>query len=284
MRNVTRTGVVVCVIVAVVLAVLEYQILSVLLFVVVFAWSLVTIIKTSQENKKRGAEYYEMLSAKAVDDLSFHEQIALDIKKGVFASEVFDKLSYPMKQKRLADCMSEYFIACCGESEGRAVCFEIDFEGAEIQIEEFCGNQRYFLDAYEDFETFNISAFYAALVNILRIRKLKYPDSDKEGLLETAFSLSKMNRVLFEDEVACGCFFCGQILNSKLIKKWTEGGIDDTGLCPYCGMDTVLPENCGVTVDRELLTDMHDYYVRLDRSGKMSHLFWTGIIKNTTES
>ena len=36
----------------------------------------------------------------------------------------------------------------------------------------------------------------------------------------------------------CGCFHCLRTFESKDIKEWTDN--NETALCPYCGIDSVL--------------------------------------------
>jgi len=54
------------------------------------------------------------------------------------------------------------------------------------------------------------------------------------------------------------CFFCCQTFPSKQIEEWTDDG--QTAICPYCGVDSILPFNMGT----EALTAMHEYYFGIE--------------------
>ena len=50
----------------------------------------------------------------------------------------------------------------------------------------------------------------------------------------------------------CGCFFCISVQESKDVTEFCDDG--DTGLCPRCDIDSLLPN----VVDLELLAEMHE--------------------------
>lgn len=58
----------------------------------------------------------------------------------------------------------------------------------------------------------------------------------------------------------CGCFFCKEIFDPKEIVGWVDIGLHGdnlgTAICPYCGMDSVLPEADGIIITDELLEKM----------------------------
>ena len=60
-------------------------------------------------------------------------------------------------------------------------------------------------------------------------------------------------RVLASRKV--GCFYCQTIFSPTEIKEWT---IDECALCPYCGIDSVLPESEDLTP--EFLQEMNKYW------------------------
>lgn len=55
----------------------------------------------------------------------------------------------------------------------------------------------------------------------------------------------------------CGCFYCSAIFTAKDIKSWVPGE-EDTARCPYCGIDSVIGDACGVAVTTELLDRMYE--------------------------
>ena len=53
----------------------------------------------------------------------------------------------------------------------------------------------------------------------------------------------------------CGCFYCKSIYDPKEIKEWVDGG--KTALCPYCGIDSVIPETEEYPLTTAFLRKMH---------------------------
>lgn len=73
-----------------------------------------------------------------------------------------------------------------------------------------------------------------------------------------AHHFSKNNRQFIRDDNHCGCFHCGRIFPGREITQWTDRGT--TAFCPHCGVDSLLPENCGHPVTDKFLTKMHEYW------------------------
>lgn len=71
------------------------------------------------------------------------------------------------------------------------------------------------------------------------------------------FSFNNMPQLRVKQQ--CGCFYCRRIFSSEEISEYvadTEG----TALCPYCGIDSVIGENSGYPVTKQLLDDMQYYW------------------------
>jgi hypothetical protein len=62
------------------------------------------------------------------------------------------------------------------------------------------------------------------------------------------------NRKSIMDSAVCGCFSCKTIFSNNDIVEWTDWG--ETAICPKCGVDTVLPQSAGVTLDTEHLSEI----------------------------
>lgn len=60
---------------------------------------------------------------------------------------------------------------------------------------------------------------------------------------------------------SCGCFYCLRTYTPKEIKEWIEDKAGDTAICPYCDVDSVLPESYEYELSKELLQEMHDYWM-----------------------
>ena len=74
--------------------------------------------------------------------------------------------------------------------------------------------------------------------------------------------VDQIHALSFENEQAvrtsqkCGCFYCQKIFDSDSITEWIDYRNARTALCPYCGVDAVLPDTT-VTLSDELLTRMY---------------------------
>lgn len=54
----------------------------------------------------------------------------------------------------------------------------------------------------------------------------------------------------------CGCFYCCKTFYPGEITAWTDD--DDTALCPYCDIDSVLPR--GGSLGSDFLKQMYQYW------------------------
>jgi len=63
----------------------------------------------------------------------------------------------------------------------------------------------------------------------------------------------------------CGCFYCCRIFPVSEIKKWVDSG--NRPLCPYCGIDAVLPDAL-VELTDELLHDMYEFWFTTGTNSK----------------
>ena len=78
----------------------------------------------------------------------------------------------------------------------------------------------------------------------------------KEYLSE-AHRNSFANRKNLKIHQKCGCFYCGRMFDAGEIKDWSFDVPEDTALCPYCGIDSVLGETEGISITEELLKEMY---------------------------
>ena len=69
----------------------------------------------------------------------------------------------------------------------------------------------------------------------------------------------------------CGCFYCCRIYHTNEIKEWIDR--DKTALCPYCGIDSVLPENDTYSLTDDFLTTMRKYWFESVTCGDGTQIF-----------
>ncbi len=66
------------------------------------------------------------------------------------------------------------------------------------------------------------------------------------------------NRSFLESHDSCGCFRCGQRFPTSLVADWMEEpGEEDTGICPYCGQDTLVVGTDALPLSTALLTGLY---------------------------
>ena len=67
------------------------------------------------------------------------------------------------------------------------------------------------------------------------------------------FSLGNEHAIMAS--LKCGCFHCKNIFDSGLITEWIDDINARTALCPFCGVDAVLPDS-NIALTEELLARM----------------------------
>ena len=58
----------------------------------------------------------------------------------------------------------------------------------------------------------------------------------------------------------CGCFYCLKIFSPTKISEWIEDEQDETAICPFCGIDSVICESSGYPITEEFLMKMKEYW------------------------
>ena len=59
----------------------------------------------------------------------------------------------------------------------------------------------------------------------------------------------------------CGCYFCTRAFHGGEVEEWVDDG--ETALCPFCGIDAVLP---GVTDAAALAAGLERWFTRPSES------------------
>lgn len=76
----------------------------------------------------------------------------------------------------------------------------------------------------------------------------------------TAHALSINNKTVLLKSDQCGCFYCAKIFLPLEIKEWFQDKIEETGVCPYCGIDAVIPKTEEVALSMDLLQAMREHW------------------------
>ena len=79
--------------------------------------------------------------------------------------------------------------------------------------------------------------------------------------LKIAHKHSFKNRKELSGEKMCGCFYCGKIFPAAEIEDWyEENDGNETAVCPYCYIDSVIGESDEYPLTKEFLKEMNEYY------------------------
>ena len=82
---------------------------------------------------------------------------------------------------------------------------------------------------------------------------------EQEPYIE-AHKLSINNKSIILASERCGCFYCKRLFRPDQIIEWVTDKMDETAMCPFCHIDSVIPETDEVKLDENLLQEMRDYW------------------------
>ena len=68
---------------------------------------------------------------------------------------------------------------------------------------------------------------------------------------------SNNKKALLKDK-KCGCFYCGKIFSPTEIEEWIDDK-NDTAICPYCGVDSIIGESSNFPITKDFLEKMYKY-------------------------
>lgn len=83
---------------------------------------------------------------------------------------------------------------------------------------------------------------------------MKYTESE----LKTIHDHSFKNRKEITESTKVTCLFCGKTYGANKIKEWVDD--EQTAVCPYCGVDSIVGDKSGYKFSRELLAELHKYW------------------------
>lgn len=70
--------------------------------------------------------------------------------------------------------------------------------------------------------------------------------------------LFKNKEALLESD-KCGCFHCLNIFSPKQISEWASS-TEDVAICPYCGIDSVVPDSQQSPITKDFLKELKYYW------------------------
>ena len=83
--------------------------------------------------------------------------------------------------------------------------------------------------------------------------------NDKNDITEAHKYSINHKSVILKDK-KCGCFHCIEIFSPTEIKEWIEDKLDGTGICPYCGIDSIICQSSGFPITKGFLLEMKKYW------------------------
>lgn len=81
---------------------------------------------------------------------------------------------------------------------------------------------------------------------------------DDREIIIKAHRFSSNNMPELQNDRVCGCFYCLKIFSPEQIERWLL--VEQTALCPYCGIDSVIGESSGYPITEEFLAEMKAYW------------------------
>lgn len=76
--------------------------------------------------------------------------------------------------------------------------------------------------------------------------------------LRNAHKLSSHHREQLSGSRQCGCFYCLRIFDPKEIVDWCDN--EQTAICPYCHIDSIIPDSEACPISKEFLQQMREYW------------------------
>ena len=65
------------------------------------------------------------------------------------------------------------------------------------------------------------------------------------------------NRQEIDQSEYCHCISCIKSYPSPIVMDYIKEGTVETALCPYCGIDAVIGDACGLEINQEILTALN---------------------------
>jgi hypothetical protein len=84
--------------------------------------------------------------------------------------------------------------------------------------------------------------------------------NDSNALLKNAHTYCTDNKRYLDHAETCGCFYCLKIFSPTEITFWLSEFGGQTAICPYCSIDSVLPDMESVKISEDFLAAMHTYW------------------------
>lgn len=78
--------------------------------------------------------------------------------------------------------------------------------------------------------------------------------------LKHAHTYCTDNKKYLDHTETCGCFYCQKIFSPADITFWLSEFGGQTAICPYCSIDSVIPDMESIKISEGFLSAMHEYW------------------------
>ena len=78
-----------------------------------------------------------------------------------------------------------------------------------------------------------------------------------EEQLKLYHSHTIRNRKEIDQSEFCHCISCCQSYPSPIVMDFIKDGKGETALCPNCGIDALIGDACGLSINQEILTTLN---------------------------
>ncbi|MDJ1484260.1 cytoplasmic protein [Cytophagaceae bacterium YF14B1] len=79
-----------------------------------------------------------------------------------------------------------------------------------------------------------------------------------KDVLEKSLKYTTINKKALGESVQAGCYYCLKVYPAYKVVDFVEA--DETGICPYCNIDCVLPDKSPYELTRENLQELHAFW------------------------
>ncbi len=76
--------------------------------------------------------------------------------------------------------------------------------------------------------------------------------------IKEAHKLITTNKQLLAESQMAGCYYCLEIYPAKEVEEFLE--VENTALCPKCGIDCVLGDKIDFPLNKEVLQELHNFW------------------------
>lgn len=80
----------------------------------------------------------------------------------------------------------------------------------------------------------------------------------EKSLIESAIKYATSNKEALSNSTNAGCYYCLRIYPASEVAEFLE--VEDTAICPYCDIDSVLPDNTPIELNKANLEELQEYW------------------------